>query len=121
MKIDLGKGGEEIVTKGVREMIFAKAIEMIVAELNPERMKTFALEWLERSLEYGFNGYEVTNQIKKMADAYLLQYVQLPENKLRIEQAVREGFDKMVKELPGEIAEKHKNNVLELFNPERRR
>ena len=119
MKIELEDG--QLVDRSIREVIFAKAIEMIVGELTQERLKEFALEWLDNALKYGFNSYEAQKPLQKHAEEYLKTYAMQPENLRRVEEAVRLGFERIIEELPGQIFEKHKDRVLEAFNPERRR
>jgi hypothetical protein len=43
-----------------------------------------------------------------------------PENIALIEEACRQGFEKIIAELPGEIYESHKDRILEAFKPRSR-
>jgi sulfatase maturation enzyme AslB (radical SAM superfamily) len=110
---------EGLLDKSIREIIFAKAVEQLVKELTPERLKEFAVKWFEDSMRY-VNFYDAKKPLQAHVDTYLKQYSMRPENIALIEEACRQGFEKIIAELPGEIYESHKDRILEAFKPRSR-
>ncbi len=112
MQIQIGEDAlEDAVSKGLQATIMSGAIQFILKELTPERLQIFVTKILESALA-DLNSYKLKNELMKMAEPFIADFFRRPEVISQLELAVRDGLQKIIKDVPEMVYENAKNTII---------
>lgn len=112
LKIEFPAGMlEQQVTKGLQATILAGAAQHIMKSITPEHIHKFALDILGKGLS-DLNDWEMRKYVIDQATPLVKAYSHRPEFVAKLEEAVKEGMEMLLKSLPDIVYQEMKEVVV---------
>lgn len=106
VKIDLNEGNmAEYAESAIKAELLKSAVKLIVEQFSPDRVTQFVEKVLTKSLD-DFNSYQLSQEIRKLAEPQMVAALKRPEVVDRINKAVDNAVEEALNELPGKIKER---------------